>query len=102
MPLDERHYTPKELADKIHVSASTVIRWINNHPDVDVLAQHNPGTQRKREYNTYSIPEHTAQRMYSELLRKNARKLLPGADRRKVSFQVPVERRKAKTSAATA
>lgn len=33
----------------------------------------NPGTQRKREYNTYSIPEHVARRLYSEHLRKNAR-----------------------------
>jgi hypothetical protein len=100
--IEEKHYKPKELGGKIGMSATSIIRWINNHPDADVLRLHNPGTQRKREYNTYSIPEHTAQRIYSELLRKNARNLMPGADRRKVSFQVAVERRNTKTSAASA
>ena len=92
MSLDERHYTPKEFGAKIQISPSTIIRWIKDDPDV--LRQHNPGTQRKREYNTYSIPEHVAQRIYSEHLRKNARKLLPGAERRKVAFVVQHERRK--------
>jgi hypothetical protein len=92
MSLDERHYTPKEFGAKIQISPSTIIRWVKDDPDV--LRQHNPGTQRKREYNTYSIPEHVAQRIYSEHLRKNARKLLPGADRRKVAFVVQTDRRK--------
>jgi hypothetical protein len=83
--LNEPHYTPKELGEKLRVSATTIIRWIKDDPDV--LRQHNPGTQRKRQYNTYSIPQHVAQRIYSEHLRKNQRVLLLGADRRKVTVQ---------------
>jgi hypothetical protein len=93
MAFGEKHYTVKEFAEKLRISASTAIRWVKDDPDV--LRQHNPGTQRKREYNTYSIPEHVALRIYSAHLRKNARKLLPGADRRKVAFPVVCERRKA-------
>lgn len=92
MSLDERHYTPKELGTKIGISPSTIIRWIEDDPDV--LRQHNPGSQRTRKYTTYSIPEHVAQRIYSHHLKKNARKVLPGADRRKVDFVVRHERRK--------
>jgi hypothetical protein len=92
MSLHEEHYTPKALGAKIGVSAATIIRWIKDDPDV--IRLYNPSRQRKRAYTTYSIPEHVAQRVYSDHLRKSARRLVPGADRRKVDFVVRHERRK--------
>jgi len=35
---DERHYTHKEFGEKIHISASTIIRWVKDDPEV--LRQH--------------------------------------------------------------
>jgi hypothetical protein len=92
MSLHEQHYSPKALGAKIGVSAATIIRWIKDDPDV--IRLYNPSRQRKRAYTTYSIPEHVAQRIYSDHLRKSARRLLPGADRRKVAFVVQTDRRK--------
>jgi hypothetical protein len=44
--IEEKHHKPKELGGRIGMSATSIIRWINNHPDADVLRLPNPGTQR--------------------------------------------------------
>jgi len=73
--VNEQHYTPKELAQKWHLSATTIRRWCDEHGGV--LFLNRAEMMNKRCYRTIRIPQSTADEIYR-------RHFLPLAQRNKV------------------
>ncbi len=68
-PADERHYSPKELADAWGLSPDTIRELFENEPDVMVIGDKR-GTRRKRRYRTMKIPQSVAVRVHRRLSAK--------------------------------
>jgi hypothetical protein len=60
----ERHYTPQEVAEILHVSVDTVIRWFRDMPGVIVVG--NVETLYKRRKQTMRIPESALQLFHEQ------------------------------------
>ena len=52
--IPEHFWTPKQVADRWHVSVDTVIRVFEQEPDLLILGQ--PISHQKRRYRTIRIP----------------------------------------------
>jgi hypothetical protein len=60
-PVPERFWTPKQIADRWHVSTDTVVRVFEQEPDILILGQ--PISHQKRRYRTIRIPHHVLVRV---------------------------------------
>lgn len=60
----ERHYTPRQLADRWSLSTDTIRRMFENEPGV--LKFGSNGRRGKRRKMTLRIPESVAERVHSE------------------------------------
>jgi hypothetical protein len=63
--MDERHYTPAELADLWGVSVQTVRELFKNEDGV--LKIGSDGTRNRRAYKTLRIPYSVAERVHTKL-----------------------------------
>ena len=63
--LDEKHYTPQELADAWGVSTETIRQIFRE--EQGVLKIGNPHTRTKRGYFTLRIPKEVAERVHRRL-----------------------------------
>ena len=63
--VDERHYSPSDLAKAWGVSAETVRQIFREEPGVLKIGK--PGTKTKRGYFTLRIPEEVAERVHRRL-----------------------------------
>ena len=64
-PLDQKHYTPEEIAEKLGLSRDSIIKLFRNEEGVLKLSR--PGCRYKRTYTTLRIPESVARRVYARL-----------------------------------
>jgi hypothetical protein len=65
MIVDERHFSPSDLAKAWGVSAETVRQIFREEPGVLKIGK--PGTKTKRGYFTLRIPEEVAERVHRRL-----------------------------------
>ena len=65
LAVDERHYTPADLAKAWVVSAETIRVLFRDEPGVLKIGK--DGTRLKRGYKTLRIPESIAQRVHTRL-----------------------------------
>ena len=59
----DRHYTLKEVAGHLNVSASTALRLIKAEPGVIHIQ-----LGKKRKLTTYSVPETVLRRIYNRMV----------------------------------
>jgi hypothetical protein len=63
--MDERHYTPADLAKAWGVSAETIRQLFRDEPGVLKIGDN--GTKHKRSYKTLRIPQSVAERVHQRL-----------------------------------
>jgi hypothetical protein len=63
--VEERHYTPQDLAEAWGVSTETVRQIFREEPGVLKIGK--PGTRSKRGYFTLRIPQEVAERVHRRL-----------------------------------
>jgi hypothetical protein len=63
--MDERHYTPAELADLWGVSVQTVRELFKDEDGVSKIGS--DGTRNRRAYKTLRIPYSVAERVHTKL-----------------------------------
>src|SRR5690242_17526216 len=81
--LEEKHYTPKELAALFHFSPATVRKLVRNEPGVLKL-QGEGVAYGKRSYTTFSVPESVALRLHQRLTQEPLQTQLPRRNPRRV------------------
>lgn len=64
-PIDDRHFTPAELAEMWGVSPETIRVLFREEPGVLKIGPN--GTKFKRGYKTLRIPQSIAERVYTRL-----------------------------------
>jgi hypothetical protein len=74
--MEERHYTPAELAALWNFSAATIRRLVQDEQGV-LRLQGMGATAGKRQYTTYSIPASVANRLHERLSHKPLQTQLP-------------------------
>jgi hypothetical protein len=83
--VEEKHYTPAELAAMWNFSPGTIRRLLKDEQGVLRLQGLGP-TAGKRQYTTYSIPESVATRIHQRLSHQPLQTQLPRRAPRSVVF----------------